>query len=203
VDQILFSDEKLFTVEAVSNRQNDRILAPRVSDISDDILVVPHSQHPQAVMVWAGVSANSHTDLVFVPPGVKINSQTYRQLILDPVVKHAGQTIFNNQHWTFQQDGAPAHTSKASQDWLRREIPNFISKDEWPPSSPDLNLLDFSIWSILEARVSSTRYHSIVLLKAALVCEWEKIPQEHMHAAVHVFHPRLKACVSKHGGYFE
>ncbi|CAG0889389.1 unnamed protein product [Darwinula stevensoni] len=47
VDKILFSDEKLFTIQATSNRQNDRILAPRISDVSDEMLIMPHSQHLQ------------------------------------------------------------------------------------------------------------------------------------------------------------
>ena len=38
-------------------------------------------------------------------------------------------------------------------------------KDEWPPSSPDLNPLDFSIWSILEANVNKTPHKSHVSCK--------------------------------------
>ncbi|KAI6659792.1 hypothetical protein LOD99_10647 [Oopsacas minuta] len=36
-------------------------------------------------------------------------------------------------------DGAPAHTSNATQAWFRSNNPNFIRKEEWPPYSPDLN----------------------------------------------------------------
>ena len=60
-------------------------------------------------MVWAGVSGFGRTPLIFVPPGVKINSATYRDLILDPVVKDLGATMFNKNRFLFQQDGAPAH----------------------------------------------------------------------------------------------
>ena len=47
-------------------------------------------------MVWAGISVASRTPLVFVPPGVKINADTYKELILEPVVKNLGDTMFNN-----------------------------------------------------------------------------------------------------------
>ena len=40
-----------------------------------------------------------------------------------------------NEDWVFQQDGAPAHTSKQTQEWLNENVPNFISKEEWLPSS--------------------------------------------------------------------
>jgi hypothetical protein len=203
VEKILFTDEKIFTIEAVSNHQNDRILAPRVSDISDDLRIISHTQHPQSVMVWAGVSAQGRTNLVFVPQGVKINSSIYRDLILDPVVKQVGQTIFNSQVWTFQQDAAPAHTSNVSQAWLNSEIPDFISKDQWPPSSPDLNPMDYAVWSILETRAGVNAHHSIDSLKNSLLREWNNIPQDQLRASVMDFHRRLKACVTKRGGHFE
>jgi len=203
VDNIMFTDEKLFTIEASSNQQNDRILATQVSAILDDMRIVAHTQCPKSVMVWAGVSARCRTKLIFVSEGVKINSAIYRDLILEPVVKQAGHTMFENQHWTFQQDGAPAHRSNVTQTWLKDNIPSFITREQWPPNSPDLNPLDFSIWGILQARVGSTSHCSIDTLKKTLVREWNKIPQEHLCAAVHDFRPRLNACISKRGGHFE
>ena len=68
-DQILFSDEKLFTVEEASNRQNDP--AARGQDIPASIRYIDRVQKPLSLMVWAGVSANSRTNLIFVPQGAK------------------------------------------------------------------------------------------------------------------------------------
>ncbi len=73
LDSILFSDEKLFTVEQSSNHQNDRILSAGIEDIPENLKYVPRRQGAESLMVWAGVSANSRTKLVFVPAGVKIN----------------------------------------------------------------------------------------------------------------------------------
>ena len=66
-----------------------------------------------------------------------------------------------------------------------------------------MNPMDFSVWSILEARVGVHAHHSIDALKKTLVREWQGIPQEQLCAAVHAFRPRLKACISKRGGHFE
>ena len=71
-------------------------------------------------MVWAGISAVGRTPLIFVPAGVKIYSSTYQELILEPVVKNLGQTMFNGGSFVFQQDGAPAHTAKINQTWLQK-----------------------------------------------------------------------------------
>ena len=51
----------------------------------------------------------------------------------------------------FQQDGAPANT-RSEQNWQRANCPDFITKDQWPPYSPDLNPMDYHVWgAMLEA----------------------------------------------------
>ena len=34
-----------------------------------------------------------------------------------------------------------------------RETPEFIPPEMWPPNSPDLNPVDYSIWGMLQQRV--------------------------------------------------
>ena len=45
----------------------------------------------------------------------------------------------------FQQDVTPAHMSRQTQEWIALNSPDFISKVEWPPNSPDLNPLNYHI----------------------------------------------------------
>ena len=154
-------------------------------------------------MVWAGISSKGRTPLVFILPGVKYNAVKYLELVLKPIVKDLGKTMFNNRPFLFQQDGAPAHTANINQEWLRTNIPDFISKEEWPPSSSDLNPLDFSIWSILETNACSTSHKSIESLKSSLCREWARIPQETMRIAVESVPKRLRAVIENKGGYIE
>ncbi|KAI6657148.1 Transposase [Oopsacas minuta] len=202
-EQILFSDEKIFTVEEATNRQNDRIIASSCKDIPESIKFIDRVQKPLSVVVWDGVSADSRTKLIFLPQGVKINSQTYRELILEPVIKSAGSSLFKNTPWIFQQDSAPAHASKATQSWLLGENIDFLSKEEWPPSSPDLNPLDYSVWGTLQSRACATPHRNLGSLGKALITEWEKIPQEELRKSVQRFQGRLKAVVKAKGGYIE
>ncbi|KAI6651101.1 Transposase [Oopsacas minuta] len=199
--QILFSNEKLFTVEEVSNRQNDRILASRSQDVPDSIKYIDRVQKPLSLIVWAGVSAGSRTHLIFVPQGVKTNSQTHRELVLEPEIASAGEKLFQNHPWTYQQDSAPAHASKVSQGWFREQ--DRFHKDEWPPSSPDLNPLDYSVWANLESKACEKSHKSLESLKVSLLSEWQKIPQEELRKAVHQFWGRLTSVIHKTGGYIE
>ena len=50
----IWSDEKIFTVQVVSNFQNDRIYAHYASELADGSRTVFRSKHPAGVMVWAG-----------------------------------------------------------------------------------------------------------------------------------------------------
>ena len=40
---------------------------------------------------------------------------------------------------------APAHTEKLAQDWIATNCGEFTGKDEWPPNSPDVNLLHYHV----------------------------------------------------------
>lgn len=165
VKRIVFSDEKLFVVEERLNPQNDRVYAATLEDIPEGVRTVSRFQKPGSVMVWGAVSSWGKLPLVFVDPGVKINATYYRDSILEAHLKPGAQGVFGGGQWTFQQDSAPAHGAKITQDWCRVNTPDFISSSEWPPSSPDLNPLDYAIWGVLVARVNAVQHRSIESLK--------------------------------------
>ena len=80
-----------------------------------------------------------------------------------------------DEEWTFQ-DGASAHKAIETQDFLRDNCPDVITVDphwrnptgEWPPNSPDLNPLDYSVWSILEEKACQKPHTNVESLKKAL-----------------------------------
>jgi hypothetical protein len=203
LEQLVFSDEKLFSVQEKLNSQNTCIYSLSIEDIPEHLRTVQRFQSEDKVMVWCAVSKKGKFPLVFVESGVKINAQYYIANILDPILKEHSKVIYSEQHWTFQQDSAPAHKAKITQAWCRNNCPNFISSTDWPPSSPDLNPLDYSIWGILEARVNAIRHRSIDSLKASLIREWDKLSIDTVRAAIDIWPNRLKNVIKQHGGRFE
>ena len=201
-NNIQFSDEKIFTVEEAHNSQNDRVLAPSSKSISDEESSLIGCKNPIFDGMGRCVRQLSDTSN-FCHPEVKIDSKAYRELILESEVKHAGSKLFKNEDRIFQQDSAPTHASKATQSWLRAENIEFISKEEWPPSSPDLNPLDYSIWGTLQTRACAKPHKSLKSLRNALIREWQKMPQEELRDSIHQFKGRLRAVVKKKGGYIE
>jgi len=55
-------------------------------------------------------------------------------------------------------DGAPVH-SHLIQNWLSDNVDMFWSTEFWPPNSPDLNPLDYYVWSVVE-RITNKSTHS-------------------------------------------
>ena len=86
---------------------------------------------------------------------------------------------------------------------LSRETPDFISPKLWPPNSPDLNPVDYHIWSVLEERVYRTRIRDIDHLRARLIEEWQLFDQVIIDRAIKQWRPRLRSCVREKGGHFE
>jgi ''Paired box'' domain. len=198
--RILFTDEKVFTVQQAYNHQNDRSWSAEAPGTS---AIVEHRQNPASVMVWGGICASGKTPLVFVEQGVKINQEVYRRDILEAVVLPWAQQHFGDANWTFQQDSAPAHKAKTTQDWCRTHFPDFIASSEWPPYSPDLNPMDYSVWSILEARACATRHKSLESLKQSLRREWDRLSPEDLRPIAENFKSRLNLCIAAGGGHFE
>lgn len=197
---LVFTDEKKFDIQQVVNQQNDRIWT---FSSSTERRIVTRRQNPQSVMVWAAVTETGRSPLLFVPSGVKLNSQRYIADILQGCLLPWAKKHFQGAPWTLQQDSAPSHASKITQSWIQRKIPAFICKEVWPARSPDLNPLDFSIWSILETKACSSPHPTVEALKEKLVKEWTAIPQEKIRAACASFSKRLSAVVKNKGRYIE
>lgn len=145
LDKIIFSDEKLFSVEESYNSQNVRVYASSFEDIPEELRTVQRFQNEKKVMIWCGVSKKGKLPLVFIEPGTKIDAKYYKENVLEKVLKPEAEKLYGKDDWVFQQDSAPAHKSKLAQNWCRDNLPDFIPTTLWPPSSPDLNPLDYCI----------------------------------------------------------
>jgi transposase len=205
IDYIFFTDEKVFTVAPPVNLQNDRVYAPvatKKRDIAADRLLRTRPTFSKSVMVSVAVSKLGCTGLVFVEPGVKVNGAYYRDVLLSeqllPGIRHIAGDVY-----VFQQDNAPAHRARETVELLRRETPQFIGPNLWPPNSPDLNPVDYRIWGLMQERVYQTQIRDITDLRQRLIESWSGISQNVIDEAIGQWRNRLKACVKAKGGHFE
>jgi len=131
---------------------------------------------------------------------VKTGARVYQDDVLQGVVKPLNTTLFNGQKWVFQQDSAPARKAKMTWEWLRRHVPAFISAEDWPAGSPDLNPLDYKL---LEDMACQKHHNNLDSLKRSLVKAAAEFPLETVRAVIEEWPEHLKACVGVEGGHFE
>ena len=144
---ILFSDEKFFTLAQYHNWRNSKVVLCQ-GEAADERRVHGVAQRPAGVMFFGVVGFNGRVapPPIFMEARVKIDVAIYQELLrreLKPWV----DAHYPPGSFIFEQDGAPAHRAATTQTLIKEELGwRFWSKEMWPPSSPDLNPLDYGVW---------------------------------------------------------
>ena len=203
-NNLFFSDEKIFRIlETSGGTQNNRLWIPGdmlKCEMPARVLILECETNAPGVMVGLSVGQKGITRPVFIDKGCKMNSDVYVNQVLKggyfPEI-----SAIAGKDWSFQQDGAPSRRSKQTFSYLRNNTPAFIG--EWPPKSPDLNPLDYSIWSILAQDVNSQNPEDYNDLRACITRAVKKLDQETASKACGEFAMRIDLCISERGGHFE
>ena len=143
-----------------------------------------------------------------MPQGQTVDAEYYIEDILEkevkPLLKRSKRTneaTTNKRRFTFQQDGAPAHTSKQAQDWCLQNPPNFINKDDWPGNSPDLNPMK-NLFSILNEKVyCDPELQTLDELKKRIRKAWRGITIDCLKSLLHSMPKCLESVIVKNGGH--
>ena len=127
----------------------------------------------------------------------------YQEDMLEGVVKPRNISLFNGQDWVFQQDSAPAHKAKMTEEWLWRNLLSFISTENWPSGNPDLNPLDCKVWAVLKDMAWEKNHQNLESLKGSFVKAAAEISLETVCVVTAEWLERLKACIKAESDHFE
>ena len=155
------------------------------------------------VMVFSVVSSEGR----IMPPhifeiGLKVNTKVYLDMLKSVVIPWFNQ-VAGGRPWVWQQDSALAHKSKETQAWLQNECYDFILFSHWPPSSPDLNSLDYFVWSYVENITNMTSHNTKASLIAAIRRVFAELPPALVEKACSLFRIRIEVVTEAEGGYIE
>jgi hypothetical protein len=131
-------DEKIFTTDEQHNNQKNQTYAQTSLEVRAEGAGMPSPflHHSLVGGVPSGPGTSS-----FLQERGETGVRAYQEDENDPL------------QWS--RMGLPAGLSsgpeaKKSQEWLRRNVLAFISAEDWPSLSPDLNSLDYKLWAVLK-----------------------------------------------------
>ena len=82
------------------------------------------------------------------------------------------------------------------------KVPEFIEPKNWPPNSPDLNLVDFSIGEALQQLDYRQKIRDLDHLKEVLTSCWEQISQDLIDKTIDQW-LRISLVIRARGGHTE
>ncbi|CAF3919686.1 unnamed protein product [Rotaria magnacalcarata] len=138
------------------------------------------------------------TPLVILDEGT-IDHAVYIEKVL-PVALKYGNQVFGSD-WVFQQDGAKPHSHHLTQQWCRDNFPSFIGKDCWPPNSPDLNPLDYSICDEFVNIINWNKVQSKTTLIQQIKSSFKNIRESVVFESCTSFTNRLYRLCQNDGNY--
>ena len=136
----------LYTDQSYDNRTIASTLKMQIwiATNNRDVSRVMKTKFPATVMVFGVVSSEGHIMLPHIfEVGLKANTKVYLDVLKSVVIPWCNR-VAGGRPWMWQQDSAPAHTSKETQAWLQKECYDFapfVSLDPLLPRPEPAGLL--------------------------------------------------------------
>ena len=190
---VLFTDESSFCVNhsngnvRVWRRQNERYKDCCVKEVKPG--------RGGSLMVWAGISDTSKTDLITIEG--HINAEQYIQEVLEPVI--VPRAADHGDGFILMDDNATPHRARITQEYLEAEG---VHRMQWPACSPDLNPIEHA-WNYL-GRALSRRLRGgerLQDIREILIEEWNNIPQQYIQKLIRSMRRRCQAVIDSQGGH--
>ena len=160
-----------------------------------DVSRVMKTKFPATVMVFGEVSSEGH----IMPPhifevGLKVNTKVYLDVLKSVVIPWCNQVAGGRLGAGPQVQRDPGLVSEG--------VLRICTLLSLVPSSPDLNPLDYFVWSYVEKITNMTSHNTKASLIAALRRVFTELPLAFVEKACSQFRIRIELIEAK-GGYIE
>lgn len=154
--------------------------------------VVHQVKHPPKHHMWACFFAHGTGHFMIFRENLDAKLMIK---IISKCLLRSKNAFWKNQHWWFQQDNDPKHSSKLVQNWLFKAGVQLI---DWPSNSPDLNPIK-NLWHYLKRRVEARNPKNLEQLEEMSEEEWLAIPKEFCRKLAMTMRTRCMAVIENNG----
>jgi len=185
-NRVIFTDEAPFHIHSCARR---RYVRRRSNEPYDATLTIPPSKRQNAkITIWGSISVRGVGTLQRFRANV--DQHSYLQ-VLNEVIP----PMHLPQNAIWQQDNAPAHSSRLVQQFFRDRR---ISVMQWPPFSPDLNPIE-NVWSLLHERLDLTRVTTADQLWRVVQQGWNSLTPMDIRPFINSMTDRCRAVIESRG----
>ena len=214
--QVLFTDRKKFHFSYPgSSVKPVRYVLGDSKDCEEGVF---QPNHPQCLNIYAGISKYGVTRAHVVAGTSKhvtrhankkgnaarnITTEEYKEVLKDTLLPE-GAKLFSTQGistWFLQQDNDPTHScaKHVVQDWNARKGSSVQVLQDWPPNSPDLNIIE-NVWSWVSAEVNKQGCASFDEFKAAVMTKLAAVPKATLTKLYGSLQKRMDLVIQNGGG---
>jgi transposase len=167
-DRVMFTDRKKFHFRYPGSKvaRTSWMLKSRKNQAGGGVY---QPSHPSCINIYVGITRYGVTAVHEVAGTTKfkhtytnkkgdkarnITTSQYKEVLCKTLLP-GGCALMNMSSWILQQDNDPTHKIAVDvvKDWNRKHGTHIQVLPCWPPSSPDLNLIE-NLWSYVEDKVN-------------------------------------------------
>jgi hypothetical protein len=191
-DKVFYGDEAWFLRSGYINSQNNRICSAENPHVFHD-----RPLHSLKDGLWCSVSRRRIIGPIFFSE--TITAERYQELIMNSI----SLSEVDEQDCWFQQDGATAKTANSAMQMSSECFADrIISRNLWPPRSPDLPSPDFYLWGLLKENVYKKSAHIWRIETKYWAVHFKRHCTNSSPVASNT-RKRVNTCIAERGGHFQ
>lgn len=187
--RVVFTDESPFHCVRTDGRT---FVRRRPEESIEDFAFQPSVAHSRSIMVWGAISIDG------VGPLVKVNERITGEVYLN-VFRYRLRKLYPNLYGgpqIFQDDNARPHRAGYVNSWFESYD---IERLDWPPRSPDLNIIE-DVWGNIKYRLRNQTFDDEEALWLAVKQAWNNTSIDYIEGLYGSLPDRIQAVINAQGG---
>lgn len=204
LSNLIVSDEASFYLSGTVNKQNTRLWGnENPKEFQETKKFSPH------VTAWFALTKGHVIGPFFFEDEdgqtTTVTAQRYVNMLKTFFLPLLRRKRYALRRMFFQHDNATSHTAQITLEYLGTlfDKDHVISKNLWPPRSPDLTPLDFFLFGYLKSKVYANDPQTLEDLKENIRVEAKRIPRLLLDKVFASMLDRAKLCVAATGGHIQ